>query len=114
MLLCSLFFDVPFLPCAQNVLLYFHLGIAGFLPVSFSMHVLMLTSLLLVWQDARKLEQLYCDPSQRLVAECLLMDLDTAVVSDRKGSIAVLSCADHLEGTRLLISKVIRLGCVSP
>lgn len=48
-------------------------------------------------EDARKLEQLYCDPSQRLVADCLLMDLDTAVVSDRKGSIAVLSCADHLE-----------------
>ncbi|KAF5750632.1 pre-mRNA-splicing factor RSE1 [Tripterygium wilfordii] len=48
-------------------------------------------------EDARKLEQLYCDPSQRLVADCTLMDIDTAVVSDRKGSIAVLSCSDRLE-----------------
>ncbi|KAJ7971393.1 Splicing factor 3B subunit 3 [Quillaja saponaria] len=48
-------------------------------------------------EDAKKLEQLYCDPSQRLVADCVLMDVDTAVVSDRKGSIAVLSCLDHLE-----------------
>ncbi|KAI4300634.1 hypothetical protein L6164_033988 [Bauhinia variegata] len=47
-------------------------------------------------EEARKLEQLYCDPSQRLVADCILMDADTAVVSDRKGSIAVL-CSDHLE-----------------
>lgn len=49
-------------------------------------------------QDSRKLEQLYCDPEQRLVADCILMDVDTAVVSDRKGSIAVLSCSNHLEG----------------
>lgn len=48
-------------------------------------------------EDARKLEQLYCDPVQRLVADCILMDVDTAVVSDRKGSIAVLSCLNHLE-----------------
>lgn len=48
-------------------------------------------------EDARKLEQLYCDPVQRLVAECILMEVDTAVVSDRKGSIAVLSCPNHLE-----------------
>ncbi|XP_015898900.3 uncharacterized protein LOC107432303 isoform X1 [Ziziphus jujuba] len=48
-------------------------------------------------EEARKLEQLYCDPSQRLVADCILMDVDTAVVSDRKGSIAVLSCSDRLE-----------------
>lgn len=50
-------------------------------------------------QDARKLEQVYCDPVQRLVADCVLMDVNTAVVSDRKGSIAVLSCANYLEGT---------------
>jgi splicing factor 3B subunit 3 len=43
------------------------------------------------------LEQLYGDPSQRLVADCILMDDNTAIVSDRKGSIAVL-CSDHLEG----------------
>lgn len=49
-------------------------------------------------QDARKLDQLYCDPVQRLVADCILMDVDTAVVSDRKGSIAVLSCSNQLEG----------------
>lgn len=48
-------------------------------------------------QDSKKLEQLYSDPSQRLVADCVLLDVDTAVVSDRKGSIAVLSCSDHLE-----------------
>ncbi|WCJ34079.1 Cleavage and polyadenylation specificity factor (CPSF) A subunit protein [Euphorbia peplus] len=48
-------------------------------------------------EDTRKLEQLYCDPSQRLVADCILMDDDTAVVSDRKGSIAVLSCPSHSE-----------------
>lgn len=49
-------------------------------------------------QDSRKLEQVYCDPVQRLVADCVLMDDDTAVVSDRKGSLVVLSCANHSEG----------------
>ncbi|KAJ8754519.1 hypothetical protein K2173_005680 [Erythroxylum novogranatense] len=49
-------------------------------------------------EDSKKLEQLYCDPTQRLVADCVLMDVDTAVVSDRKGSIAVLSSSDRLEG----------------
>lgn len=48
-------------------------------------------------EDARKLEQLYCDPVQRLVADCMLMDADTAVVSDRKGSVAILSRPSHLE-----------------
>ncbi|KAL1815258.1 hypothetical protein ACET3Z_017832 [Daucus carota] len=48
-------------------------------------------------EDARKLEQLYCDPVQRLVADCMLMDADTAVVSDRKGSVAVLSRPSHVE-----------------
>ncbi|KAH7853889.1 hypothetical protein Vadar_007697 [Vaccinium darrowii] len=48
-------------------------------------------------EDDRKLDQLYCDPVQRLVADCILMDVDTAVVSDRKGSIAVLSCSNQLE-----------------
>lgn len=66
------------------------------------MFILILFALFLVLQDARKLEQLYCDPSQRLVADCILMDVDTAVVSDRKGSIAVLSCSDRLEGKKLL------------
>lgn len=44
------------------------------------------------------MEQIYCDPVQRLVADCVLMDVDTAFVSDRKGSVVVLSCANHLEG----------------
>lgn len=48
-------------------------------------------------EDARKLEQLYCDPVQRLVADCILMDVDTAVVSDRKGSFTVLSCSNQSE-----------------
>ncbi|KAL8142871.1 hypothetical protein V2J09_015903 [Rumex salicifolius] len=48
-------------------------------------------------EESKKLEQLYGDPGQRLVADCLLMDADTAVASDRKGSIAVLTCSSHLE-----------------
>ncbi|CAN4109295.1 unnamed protein product [Withania somnifera] len=48
-------------------------------------------------EDARKLDQVYCDPVQRLVADCTLMDGDTAAVSDRKGSLAILSCLNHLE-----------------
>ena len=56
----------------------------------------------LAFQDARKLEQLYCDPVQRLVADCILMDVDTAVVSDRKGSITVLSCSNLSEGIYFL------------
>ncbi|RDX85125.1 Splicing factor 3B subunit 3 [Mucuna pruriens] len=47
-------------------------------------------------EEAKKLELLCGDPSRRIVADCILMDADTAVVSDRKGSIAVL-CSDHLE-----------------
>ncbi|KAK4272631.1 hypothetical protein QN277_021156 [Acacia crassicarpa] len=47
-------------------------------------------------EETRKLEQLYCDPLQRLVADCILLDSETAVVSDRKGNISVL-CSDHLE-----------------
>ncbi|KAM0978103.1 hypothetical protein ACFX2I_014035 [Malus domestica] len=48
-------------------------------------------------EDSKKLQQLYFDPCQRLVADCILMDVNTAVVSDRKGSIAVLSSADYSE-----------------
>ncbi|KAI4319577.1 hypothetical protein MLD38_033162 [Melastoma candidum] len=48
-------------------------------------------------EDGRKLEQDFCDPSQRLVADCALVDLDTAVVSDRKGGIGVLTCPDRGE-----------------
>ncbi|GJV62208.1 cleavage/polyadenylation specificity factor [Tanacetum coccineum] len=46
-------------------------------------------------EDAKKVEQVYSDPVQRLVADCLLMNKDTAVVSDRKGNISVLSSSHH-------------------
>lgn len=48
-------------------------------------------------EDAKKLEQIYCDPGQRLVADCLLTNLDTTFVSDRKGTVAVLTSSSHLE-----------------
>lgn len=44
------------------------------------------------------MEQLYCDPVLRVVADCVLVDEETAFVSDRKGSIAGLSSSSHLEG----------------
>lgn len=44
------------------------------------------------------MEQLYCDPVLRVVADCVLVDEETAFVSDRKGSVAVLSSSSHLEG----------------
>ncbi|XP_042465522.1 splicing factor 3B subunit 3-like isoform X1 [Zingiber officinale] len=47
--------------------------------------------------DVKKLELLYSDPAQRLVADCALMNRDTAIVSDRKGNISVLSCPNTLE-----------------
>nr|XP_043631763.1 splicing factor 3B subunit 3 [Erigeron canadensis] len=47
------------------------------------------------YEDLKKVDQLYSDPVQRLVADCLLMNIDTAVVSDRKGSIAILSSSHH-------------------
>lgn len=34
----------------------------------------------------------------RLVADCALVDMDTAVVSDRKGGVAVLLKTNHMEG----------------
>ncbi|KAF2580811.1 hypothetical protein F2Q68_00002857 [Brassica cretica] len=46
-------------------------------------------------EDVKKLHQVYCDPAQRLVADCFLMDANSVAVSDRKGSIAILSCKDH-------------------
>ncbi|XXG56366.1 hypothetical protein AAC387_Pa03g3791 [Persea americana] len=48
-------------------------------------------------EDLRKLEQLCCDPVQRLVADCALIDLDTAVVSDRRGNISILSWVNQSE-----------------
>ncbi|XP_058738917.1 uncharacterized protein LOC131610877 isoform X3 [Vicia villosa] len=62
-------------------------------------------------EEAKKLEQLYGDPSFRLVANCLLMDDNTAIVSDRKGSIAVL-CSDHLEAPNNVRSECnLRISC---
>lgn len=48
-------------------------------------------------EELKKLELLYSDPVQRLVADCALMDCDTAVVSERRGNISVLSCTNNLE-----------------
>ena len=51
----------------------------------------------------KKLHQIYCDPAQRLVGDCFLMDANSVAVSDRKGSIAILSCKDHSDfGTKHL------------
>ncbi|XP_062190101.1 uncharacterized protein LOC133893150 isoform X2 [Phragmites australis] len=44
-------------------------------------------------ESLRKLELIYSDPAQRLVGDVALLNCDTAVVSDRRGSISVLSCA---------------------
>ncbi|KAF7008422.1 hypothetical protein CFC21_023177 [Triticum aestivum] len=49
-------------------------------------------------ENLRKLELVYADPAQRLVGDVVLLDCETAVVSDRRGSISVLSCPG-LEGT---------------
>ncbi|KAK7244494.1 hypothetical protein RIF29_39317 [Crotalaria pallida] len=62
-------------------------------------------------EEARKFEQLYPDPSQRLVAGCILMDSETAVVSDRKGGIVVL-CTTYLEGCCAV--SALRVGASVP
>ncbi|RYR53278.1 hypothetical protein Ahy_A06g028291 isoform B [Arachis hypogaea] len=38
-------------------------------------------------EDTKRLEQLYSAPSLRLVADCILMDAEMAVIFDRKGCI---------------------------
>ncbi|XP_052161627.1 uncharacterized protein LOC127779016 isoform X3 [Oryza glaberrima] len=43
-------------------------------------------------ENLRKLELIYSDPAQRLVGDVALLSCETAVVSDRRGSISVLSC----------------------
>ena len=43
------------------------------------------------YQSHRKLELIYSDPAQRLVGDIALLNCETAVVSDRRGSISVLS-----------------------
>ncbi|KAL6845690.1 hypothetical protein ACP4OV_024513 [Aristida adscensionis] len=50
-------------------------------------------------ENLRKLELVYSDPTQRLVGDVALLDCDTAVVSDRRGSLSVLSC------TRMAVSE---------
>ncbi|XP_076946494.1 DNA damage-binding protein 1b-like [Bidens hawaiensis] len=47
-------------------------------------------------EDSKKVEQLYSDPVQRLIADCHLVNVDTAIVSDRMGSVAIVSCSHHL------------------
>jgi splicing factor 3B subunit 3 len=49
------------------------------------------------YQSLRKLELIYSDPAQRLVGDIALLNCETAVVSDRRGSISVLS-STRLEG----------------
>ncbi|KAJ7565692.1 hypothetical protein O6H91_02G071600 [Diphasiastrum complanatum] len=48
-------------------------------------------------EDLRKLEQLYCDPMQRLVADCVLVDFDTPIATDRHGNFCALSCPSFSE-----------------
>jgi len=50
-------------------------------------------------ESNRKLELIYSDPAQRLMGDIALLNCETAVVSDRRGSISVLS------STRLEISE---------
>lgn len=50
-------------------------------------------------ESLRKLELIYSDPAQRLVGDIALLNCETAVVSDRRGTISVLSC------TRLEVSE---------
>ncbi|KAL2651850.1 hypothetical protein R1flu_019978 [Riccia fluitans] len=45
-------------------------------------------------EDKRKLEQHQFDPAKRLVGDCVLTELNTAVVTDRTGNFCVLSAAD--------------------
>ncbi|KAF8768534.1 hypothetical protein HU200_007544 [Digitaria exilis] len=44
-------------------------------------------------ESLRKLDLIYSDPAQRLVGDIALLNCETAVVSDRRGSISVLSSA---------------------
>lgn len=53
------------------------------------------------YQSLRKLDLIYSDPAQRLVGDIALLNCETAVVSDRRGSISVLSSA-RLEGRYLV------------
>lgn len=48
------------------------------------------------------MEQLYSDPVQRLIADCHLVNVDTAIVSDRMGSVAIVSCSHHSGGELLM------------
>lgn len=61
-------------------------------------------------EDLHKLEQLYCDPAQRLVADCVLMDLETALVTDRLGNFGSLSCSSLFEDSSSPERNLV-LGC---
>ncbi|XP_072950937.1 uncharacterized protein [Typha angustifolia] len=61
-------------------------------------------------EELRKLEQMYSDPARRLVADCALMDCQTAVVSDRFGIISVLSCPDNFEANESP-EKNLKINC---
>ncbi|KAK9092891.1 hypothetical protein Syun_027802 [Stephania yunnanensis] len=57
--------------------------------------------------------QKFSDPDQRLVADCKLVDLDTAVVADRRGHFSVLSSKNHFEGEWMLVDRCLKLGLVN-
>ncbi|KAL3699902.1 hypothetical protein R1sor_017924 [Riccia sorocarpa] len=48
-------------------------------------------------EDTRKLEQLQFDPAKRLVGDCVLTELNTAVVTDKTGNFCVLSAASGVD-----------------
>ncbi|EFJ05968.1 hypothetical protein SELMODRAFT_136264 [Selaginella moellendorffii] len=49
-------------------------------------------------EDSKKLEPIRCDPMRRLVSDCTLVDVDTAVVVDRHGNFCALSTNEETEG----------------
>ncbi|KAK9098062.1 hypothetical protein Syun_025107 [Stephania yunnanensis] len=51
--------------------------------------------------------QKFSDLDQRLVADCNLMDLDTAVVADRRGHFAVLSSKNHFEVCLVILYELL-------
>lgn len=49
-------------------------------------------------EDTGQLELLLCDPSHRLVADCTLIDPDTAIVTDKHGNLCSLTTSPGAEG----------------
>jgi splicing factor 3B subunit 3 len=58
-------------------------------------------------EDKKMFEHLHSDPIRRLVADCVLVDLDTAAVSDRQGNFCVLSSANvAADGVLIIIFQL--------